>query len=91
MLDWQAVRGNPCITCRGIAVMIGLSTLTAFSEHGVVESDFFGLRHYAGVYIPPAVDTLLTFVMMCVIWVVCERFIVGRLIRRKAARDGGTR
>lgn len=90
MLDWQAVRGSPCVICRGIAVMIGLSILAAFSEHGVAESDFFGLRHYAGVYIPPAADTFLTFAEMCAIWVVCERFIVGRLIRRKG-RDGGTR
>ena len=91
MFDWQAARGSPCIICRGIAVMIGLSVLSTFNDHGVAESDIFGLRHYTGIYIPPTADMFLTFVQVGTVWILCEWIIVDRLMRRKAAGGGGSR
>lgn len=53
----------------------------------VKEYDFFGLRHYAGAHMPPAADMFLAFVNAAGVWVLCERIIVDRLIRRKPTKD----
>ena len=91
MFDLQAVRGSPCIVCRVVTVSIILSILSTFHDHGVEEYDLFGLRHYTGAHIPPAVDIFLAFMLAGGMWILCERVIVDRLIRRKPAGGGGSR
>ena len=87
MLDLRAVGRSPCTTCRVVVVAIMLAILAIFHDHGVEEYDFFGLRHYAGAHIPPAADMFLAFVNAAGVWVLCERVIVDRLIRRKPTKD----
>ena len=86
MSDLWAIGKNPCALCRGVVAIVALSGFSIFSDHGVANSDFFGLRHYAGVHIPPAVDSFLTFLLVAAIWILCERVIVGYFICSKPAR-----
>ena len=90
MLDLQAAGRNPCTTCRIIAIIIALFTLSIFNDHGVESSDFFGLRHYLDVHVPATIDIFLTFVNVAIIWALCELVVVDRLIRRKPAGSGGS-
>ena len=88
MFDLQAVIGRPCTICRIVTVAVTMSILSIFHDHGVEESDFFGLRHYGGVHVPPAADVFMAFAQACTIWIVCERVIVDRLVRRRPAKGG---
>lgn len=83
MLDLRAVRGDPCTTCRIIAIITMSSILPLFHYHGLKEIDFFGLRHYVSYHIPPVVDVILTFVLIASIWIVCERVVVARFMRKR--------
>ena len=89
MLDLRDVGRSPCTTCRIVAIIIAASILSIFHNQGVENSDFFGLRYYSGAHVPAAIDVFLTFVNMAVIWTLCERVIVDRFIRRKAAGATG--
>ena len=51
MFDLRVVERGPCTTCRVVVAMIALAILATFHDHGVEDSDFFGLRHYVGAHI----------------------------------------
>ena len=91
MLELQAAVKNPCNVCRIIALALISSILPLSNYHGLEVIDFFGLRHYIGEYIPPAVDVLLLFLYTTAIWAGCEQIIVPHLIRRGSTRGGKRR
>lgn len=82
MFDLRAVRGDPCTTCRIIAIIILLSILPLSHYQGLAETDFFGLRYYVDHHIPSIIDVLLTFAFIAAIWIVCERIVVVHFIRK---------
>lgn len=85
MLDLKVAGGNPCSICRFIVLAIILSILGLSHYNGLEDTDFFGLRHYVSDYVPPAADLSLVLLYVAVIWIVCERVIVERFIRKRPA------
>lgn len=51
---------------------------------------FFRARHHLDVHATAAIDILLTFGNVAIIWALCELVVVDCLIRRKSARSGGS-
>lgn len=85
MLDLKAAGGNPCSICRFIVLALIVSILGLSPYNGLEDADFFGLRHYVGDHVPPAADLFLVFLYAAVIWIMCERVIVERFIRKRPA------
>ncbi len=86
MIDLRAAVGIPCTTCRFIVLVIILSILPLSHYHGLEETDFFGLRHYMGSHVPPAVDVILVFPFVAGIWILCERVVADYFLHRKSTR-----
>lgn len=85
MLDLKAAGGNPCIICRFIVLALIVSILGMSPYNGLEDADFFGLSHYVSDDVPPVVDVSLVLVYAAVIWIMCERVIVERFIRKRPA------
>lgn len=84
MIDLWAAVESQCTTCRFIVLVIILSILPLSHYHGLEETDFFGLRHYMGSHVPPAVDVILVFPFVAGIWILCERVVVDYFLNKKS-------
>ena len=79
MLEIKAVVSDPCQTCRAMALILLFVAVTQLAQN-FEAIDFFGLRHQFGP-IPPVVDLASITTFTFVLWILCERVVVGKILR----------
>lgn len=76
MFDTSNIKLNSPHTCRLIVLMITTSIIgSTLAPTTYLADDFFGIKEYVGITLPPFLNAILTVFLILFFWRVCETLI----------------